>query len=349
MPVEYRPDTVDALKDLFVVFRSLAYRKYPSSARCSPSDIVFKMKDIYGLGKRRKSQRVSYANFHVSNPIQCFNKAEIQSIMDTLNVGEEEEDTDSLEQVPKKKEADWFPHNSIQSEFCRLAKCEAHQIPILEVGVWHQVFLRNINTQQITLYTSVKHSGVEVLKEDDYYRVSIHSMKPLNLRFTMNAVNSNGQVKFQLISLRIVDSRDVQYYRDNAPSRPYVRKSRQIRPESNNIVPGEAPEVMRVQFKGQLERYQIPSNVQQALNERKSLSKVFGLPKALSVDSFQSFHSFALWAEEMQMDRDIRMFDKTGVGLERIGRGGYLRLKVEGLAEKRPSVLYGKFRMTVLV
>lgn len=87
-----------------------------------------------------------------------------------------------------------------------------------------------------------------------------------------------------------------------------------------------------------MKQYPIPKHLEKKLTP-KAIRALMSRPlNALTyVETFKNL----LHLEECQMNIDIRNYDLSGVELTESQSKYLLFLKVPGLAEKRPSVLYG--------
>lgn len=65
------------------------------------------------------------------------------------------------------------------------------------------------------------------------------------------------------------------------------------------------------------------------------------IPSEFSLSNYSKWWQGVLWIEEAQMKEDIRRYDMKGVTITRVKNESLYSLEVPGLAEKRPSVLYG--------
>ncbi|GAQ77983.1 RNA helixase SDE3 [Klebsormidium nitens] len=126
--------------------------------------------------------------------------------------------------------------------------------------------------------------------------------------------------------------------RASAPARPYVKPTRKPLVEAAaEIVPGEAPPMPRTKYQNRLPEYRIPAGVRNAVSRGEEPPV---LEEELSAENYRNRMGALLHVEELQMGVDIQTFNMEGAELQRSG-AGFLALKVPGLAEKRPSVLYG--------
>lgn len=80
--------------------------------------------------------------------------------------------------------------------------------------------------------------------------------------------------------------------------------------------------------------YDIPSNIGGKKENEKFLSE------GLQEKNYSAYFSTLLFLEEKQMQKDISKYTMFNASLIQDNQG-YLKLKVPGLAEKRPSILYG--------
>ncbi|KAL0958006.1 hypothetical protein HGRIS_000180 [Hohenbuehelia grisea] len=133
------------------------------------------------------------------------------------------------------------------------------------------------------------------------------------------------------------------------PKVPYVQRQNlragiERQPEID-VVPGELPASTKaVPYVVQLPQAPVPKNVLQAVSGgsfEKALQRVRQecVPSVLDTRTYGRHFKQLLWIEEVQMNRDIEMYDMEGTELSQ--HRAYLYLKVPGLAEKRPSVLVG--------
>ncbi|KAJ3409958.1 Helicase MOV-10 [Chytriomyces hyalinus] len=166
--------------------------------------------------------------------------------------------------------------------------------------------------------------------------------------FLFNTIRVERIVRFRVID----DSMDMDLYM--APTVPYLPKQRNSFVEdASTVLRGEKPPSPKFEsFKYDLPAYEVSLEMK-ALHQvikkssqrfdPKKLSKMPSLIKQfvvtpLAANFAQRFHDL-IHLEEMQMSEDIRDYDKAGEELTI--SGNYLMLKVPGLAENRPSVLYG--------
>ncbi|KAI9138033.1 P-loop containing nucleoside triphosphate hydrolase protein [Paraphysoderma sedebokerense] len=142
---------------------------------------------------------------------------------------------------------------------------------------------------------------------------------------------------------------------DLLPKTPYKAPSRKLQPSldsAGKIVKG-VPTVPS-KYVTKIGYYNIPKELQNYIlggtnvaNSFKTFCAKF-VPKITDMFSFTEFMDTLLWIEESQMLVDIRRYDLHDVELRLANRGhgrrGALKryaLEVPGLAEKRPSILYG--------
>ncbi|KAH9303784.1 hypothetical protein KI387_008188, partial [Taxus chinensis] len=117
-----------------------------------------------------------------------------------------------------------------------------------------------------------------------------------------------------------------------APQEPYSklrkRKSRSFR----RIVRGVPPPVPS--FTNILNAYPIPPDLKKI--DDKNLPEV--LKEGLSLETYSNYFSTLLYLEELKMQEDMSAYDMHDVTMS--SSGEYLVLKVPGLSEKRPSLIY---------
>jgi len=135
------------------------------------------------------------------------------------------------------------------------------------------------------------------------------------------------------------------------PSAPYKRSHNRTKEawrkvaDSNNgeewIVPGEKPLRKRKLFLPvKLSQYNIPRDIRRCLLDGGDLgSIVHALREPLSLKTYAARFSTLLFAEELQMEVDMREFDMERVNMNVCRE--FLSLTVPGLAEGRPSLLLG--------
>ncbi|KAI8622786.1 P-loop containing nucleoside triphosphate hydrolase protein [Chytriomyces sp. MP71] len=168
------------------------------------------------------------------------------------------------------------------------------------------------------------------------------------LVFLLDGVRVERRVRFRVVT--DVDSVDLEELA--APIVPYIPKKRQVFMEREGFgaVNGERPPRPAFEkFKYLLPQYNTPAHIKTIFLKHndaptRSIDKMPAEVQAfvgnpLTEDNFsERFHAL-LWCEELQMQIDIRSYDQLSEGLTL--SGNYFQLKVPGLAENRPSVLYG--------
>ncbi|XP_071484918.1 putative helicase MOV-10 [Diadema antillarum] len=164
---------------------------------------------------------------------------------------------------------------------------------------------------------------------------------PLVFAFRMEETREIFQI-LRFVSITVVS--DV--IADLPPSKPYTKPpSFAAREKKGEIVDGVRPNFSsRNPLKGGLlPTYDIPKELNKAVNNKRKLVELKQeLAKPLSVENHcEKFHNL-LYIEEMQMQVDIRRYDRHAQELRTDRRNpGMLKLHVPGLAENRPSVLKG--------
>ncbi|KAJ3024756.1 UNVERIFIED_CONTAM: Helicase MOV-10 [Siphonaria sp. JEL0065] len=156
----------------------------------------------------------------------------------------------------------------------------------------------------------------------------------------------------KLVTYRVVADAENPTLHFPAPTNPYKPRPRPVEPEfTGHAVPGEAPpRPPMTEFKYQLPKYSPPPQSMKVLFDLNGRCLVVAVAKRpTSIQSFINeklcsenfalrFHSL-LYLEEFQMVLDIRAYDQIGEELKKDGMN--YELVVPGLAEARPSLLYG--------
>jgi helicase MOV-10 len=119
-----------------------------------------------------------------------------------------------------------------------------------------------------------------------------------------------------------------------APIEPYIRLPRPRIRSFYKFVPGIPPPLPF--FKKRLEFYPMPANVKEAILKKETLPV---LTDGLRKENYSEYFSTLLFAEELQMEVDIRAYDMQNVTMWKVSHS-ILGLHVPGLAERRPSVIY---------
>lgn len=148
-----------------------------------------------------------------------------------------------------------------------------------------------------------------------------------------------------MLTYRVVNSAKIEDFTILAAVAPYerviVRREAPATKIDQSIRP---PSLYNRKPAFRLPQCKIPNSVLKlARNYKPSMTQeqVFQQSRLrpLNVDNHRDYFSTALYLEEIQMEEDIRNYDMEGVELEKVG--GLYELEVPGLAERRPSVLYG--------
>ncbi|EIN09075.1 P-loop containing nucleoside triphosphate hydrolase protein [Punctularia strigosozonata HHB-11173 SS5] len=129
------------------------------------------------------------------------------------------------------------------------------------------------------------------------------------------------------------------------PSAPYVKKTVKPRPPEAEVVP-PPPTWTETAWKVFLPHYPVPADLVEAAfqhNTRRAQQEVRArfLPAALTPSTYAKWFHMLLHIEEEKTRQDLERYSMYGVTLE--PRPPRYRLQVDGLAEKRPSVLVGDF------
>ncbi|XP_041457695.1 putative helicase MOV-10 [Lytechinus variegatus] len=132
---------------------------------------------------------------------------------------------------------------------------------------------------------------------------------------------------------------------DLPPSKPYTNPPKFTAREKR----GEIVEGIQLSFSSNnplkgipLGFFDVPRELQNTVNNRRNLPQLRDrLKQPLTVDNHrEKFHEL-LYVEELQMQVDIRRYDRMNQTLDKDKQPNMLRLHVPGLAENRPSVLRG--------
>lgn len=100
----------------------------------------------------------------------------------------------------------------------------------------------------------------------------------------------------------------------------------------------------KLRFATPLKDYHIPFQLRLGLNQGKpgeELTNLLELEVGPQLQEYSQKFASLLYIEELQMEVDIRHYDMEDVFLNPSTQGGFLVLKVPGLAENRPSVVRG--------
>ncbi|XP_060215556.1 probable RNA helicase SDE3 [Lycium barbarum] len=127
-------------------------------------------------------------------------------------------------------------------------------------------------------------------------------------------------------------------------SRPFHRDRKKKAPAVdafavNGYVRGSRPTRASRGFKNRLQSYPIPQDVREMI-ETKQFPDVIG--QGLRKDNYIAYFRTLLAIEEIKMEEDMRDYDMESVTMKRKGPQ-FLSLDVPGLAERRPSLVYGDY------
>ncbi|XP_065066757.1 RNA helicase Mov10l1-like [Rhopilema esculentum] len=111
--------------------------------------------------------------------------------------------------------------------------------------------------------------------------------------------------------------------------------------EQNMVLPGQRPTRKKKMFLPKhLKSYEVPLDIKDCILSGKQLEDVVpDVVLPLSMENHRPKLDALLFAEEIEMEEEMREFDLEKVTLRQMGE--YLVLAVPGLAEGRPSVLIG--------
>lgn len=159
----------------------------------------------------------------------------------------------------------------------------------------------------------------------------------------------NGFEIGRYVTADVYDS-DQAVLRPSAPYRRSYSRTINARKKAANglsgedcIIPGEKPLRKRKLFLPvKLGQYNIPRDTRRCVLDGEDLGTVIhALREPLSLKNYAARFSTLLYAEELQMEIDMREFDMESVRMNVCRGGEYLSLQVPGLAEGRPSLLLG--------
>ena len=169
-------------------------------------------------------------------------------------------------------------------------------------------------------------------------------------RFMISFDFDNGTSIRKWVTLRIIRPEFRGLMDDLKPKSKFYRRVYRDN-KASRIVPGVRPETYRsVSNKLKpLKHYRVTEEFRkQVKTYRATLAKPdhqdpdeFFANGALSQDNYEKFFHACLNLEELQMNRDIRTYDMDDAVFAVSGDRKYLTLDVPGLAENRPSVVYG--------
>ncbi|KAF8388088.1 hypothetical protein HHK36_026754 [Tetracentron sinense] len=125
-----------------------------------------------------------------------------------------------------------------------------------------------------------------------------------------------------------------------ASNRPYSKVPRKKHFNVGEYVAGSRPTKATTQgFKYRLPQYVIPKNIRE-LVESKQIPEA--ITKGLTRENYAAYFSTLLIMEEIHMEEEMRAHDMECVTMRKKGPQ-FLALEVPGLAERRPSLVYGDF------
>ncbi|XP_009791431.1 probable RNA helicase SDE3 [Nicotiana sylvestris] len=130
-----------------------------------------------------------------------------------------------------------------------------------------------------------------------------------------------------------------------ASSRPYYRDRKKKAPAvdvfaPNAFVVGSRPTRARNQgFRYRLPSYRIPGDIREMI-EKEQFPDVIG--EGLRRDNYILYFRILLNIEEIKMEEDMRDYEMESATMKRRGPQ-FLSLDVPGLAERRPSLVYGDY------
>ncbi|PHT78647.1 putative RNA helicase SDE3 [Capsicum annuum] len=133
--------------------------------------------------------------------------------------------------------------------------------------------------------------------------------------------------------------------RSLASSRPFHRDRKKKVPAvdvsaANGFVVGSRPtRASNRGFRNRLPSYEIPGDLKEMI-EQKQFPDVIG--EGLRRNNYITYFRTLLAIEEIKMEEDMRDYDMESVTMKRQGPQ-FLSLDVPGLAEKRPSLVYGDY------
>eukprot|EP01118_Nematostelium_gracile_P014188 TRINITY_DN547_c0_g1_i1.p1 TRINITY_DN547_c0_g1~~TRINITY_DN547_c0_g1_i1.p1 ORF type:complete len:947 (-),score=253.68 TRINITY_DN547_c0_g1_i1:81-2921(-) len=158
--------------------------------------------------------------------------------------------------------------------------------------------------------------------------------KSYGLHKTVVFFRFNGFTIARYIDVMVEDD----LIRRMGPIAPFERPPIKDKREPGNIVPGVKPPTGK-RRPGMTPPYHISNRIASLIAKEDGPGLKDILSKPLSPQNYISKQHSMLWIEESQMNIDIRMYDMHDVVMKK--SANYLVLRVPGLAEKRPSVLYG--------
>jgi len=160
------------------------------------------------------------------------------------------------------------------------------------------------------------------------------------LQFNFSTLNNE---RFSIGRFVEIQTGDVELYEELKASSPYRKKivSRKQKYNPNSKVedePGNKPKIARKPWVKNCGQHDISRHLEDKVVYGEIKEYLESLKEEDLYKYCELMHSL-LWLEERQMIIDLQSFDMIRVPLEKSGR--HLKLRVPGLAENRPSVLYG--------
>ncbi|TDL24445.1 P-loop containing nucleoside triphosphate hydrolase protein [Rickenella mellea] len=130
------------------------------------------------------------------------------------------------------------------------------------------------------------------------------------------------------------------------PKAPYVRPKLKTEEPISDPIPGIAPPALAaIVWKVALPKFPIPPGLKELAfgnGTYKELAKKVRnafLPRDFDCDTYGRHLKVMIWIEEEQARRDLQLYNLSGTTLTR--SGVHYNLTVDGLAEKRPSIIVG--------
>ncbi|KAJ3338192.1 Helicase MOV-10 [Gonapodya sp. JEL0774] len=367
-----RPATVEELKDLYVDYRAsrreqISKGKFPAVKLDSPGTIVFKLKEMRCIyGKRNGRLHYHKTNLdaipdsaypyestmaqHIGDQTSHFMRVRITSPQKLFNTAlSQRQGAGTVDGVPVMRPND--QPLTVVGNVQRVGE------PSREYGSLYLTRLEPVNRASEFTVTPMVRGGVgKKMELRDRIEFSVTcapkhvGMLRLYLIFEFECERRNGHHRetvvnkhVEKIMFSVVDAATAANLAEFAhilmPVAPYVRKQKKVQDEPVEIVEGvRPPRPNRAAFVNALPFYDVPPSIRSQLAAPSSHAQRAKIIPKLSHTSFTDHFSVLLHVENIQMDEDIRNYDMEAAEL----RGGsMLELKVPGLADKRPSVLYG--------